>query len=803
MCSTQLKDESEVRLFFYSIKTIQKGEQLFFDYGDRRKDVIKENPWLQPPKKINFPGCCSGGSTKPVATPPPPQSKPKRNIVSTFIDLECEVDDDDDSISEDNEDQEGLEEDLNFISDIPLPPDEDPHPNPYLHNTTQCPIHGEWVQNDCSTCNTISWKTTISQKRSAHKEIRPPPRSSPPSTPIPPTPPNVRKRRNREKKESDARINAAIREGLERAEKNSKYCKLCDKKCYKEEYWQNHLKGKLHQSKVLAQKQNDPITPAPPKPITTKVVNETPLQPEPHQTVCVICNKCVSKRNLAKHRKSAQHQKNCSNYLNTPINNPPPPPPLPTNHHVGPANSNNTTTTTSDKEVKTSKNPPVQITCNYCNLTLLKNNWSKHKKSKSHKKKENDSLIEQPEPFTVEEEEGVLGDGKAGVHFTFECQVPLKYKIARKIIYQKATNSGKVNYMPKSFRPSIKAKHQEFFSSLVIGNEFGDDGLFNNSHCHGYIQTKNKVKFEAVQQYFTQVLKLPRLDDLARPKDVKKCIKYCTKDDEFAVVVGVDISYTSTRYKAYRYVLQRIRSNIKWTDPLPCKVAPFERATFENMVRDFSIREKDYSRMKAMEDFKLRPWQQMVTNLLSYDPNDRTIIWIFDRDGDTGKSMFAKYISHTNPRCLRVENVSMGDIAYAFNEELHKIVIFDLPRQKNLNLNFKYGILEQLKNGHIFSPKYHSTEKSFVNVHVVVLCNYLPEKKQLTLDRWMVLALTKQENSVHPIRVTPLKCFNDRQDCPNKNCLCQNSVLTIKTPDKVVQNNEIQPPNLYYSSNPE
>ena len=263
----------------------------------------------------------------------------------------------------------------------------------------------------------------------------------------------------------------------------------------------------------------------------------------------------------------------------------------------------------------------------------------------------------------------------------------MKYTIARKIIHQDATNSGKVNNTPKSFRPSIKAKHQEFFSSLVIGNEFGDDGLFNNSHCHGYIQTKNKVKFEAVQQYFTQVLKLPRLDDLARPKDVKKCIKYCTKDDEFAVVVGVDISYTSTRYKAYRYALQR--SNINWNDPLPCKVAAFERATFIDMVRDFSIRENVYSRIKAMEDFTLRPWQQMVTNLLSYDPDDRTVVWIFDRHGDTGKSMFAKYISHTNPRCLRVENVSMGDIAYAFNEQQHNIILFDLPRQKKHQLKLQ------------------------------------------------------------------------------------------------------------------
>ena len=356
----------------------------------------------------------------------------------------------------------------------------------------------------------------------------------------------------------------------------------------------------------------------------------------------------------------------------------------------------------------------------------------------------------------------------------------LQTPCARKIVDTNPTKCAKVNNTPNSYKPTIKDKHKEFITSLVIGNEFGDDGVLNHSHCHGYIKTKNKVKFAAVQQYFTEVLKLPRLDDLERPKDVQKAIRYCTKDDEFAVVVGVDIAYTSLHYKAYRY--SQFHNKVNWRDPVPSKVATCDRKLFCQMVEEFSQSEKEYSRMIAMKDLTLRPWQRAVYNLLNDPPDDRTVTWIFDRDGDTGKSVFAKYISSMNPKCLRVENVPMWDIALALDD--HNIIIFDLPRQKDVNINFKYAILEQLKNGHIFSPKYQSKEKIFGNVHVVVMCNYLPEKKQLTLDRWKVLALTKVPNSVFPVQITRLWCFNNTEDCPDKNCLCQNSVLTIRSPEK-------------------
>lgn len=34
------------RLYFVALRNIAPGEELSYDYGDRRKDVIKDNPWL-------------------------------------------------------------------------------------------------------------------------------------------------------------------------------------------------------------------------------------------------------------------------------------------------------------------------------------------------------------------------------------------------------------------------------------------------------------------------------------------------------------------------------------------------------------------------------------------------------------------------------------------------------------------------------------------------------------------------------------------------------------------------------------
>ena len=35
------------RVFFIASDNIKSGEELLFDYGERRKEVIEKNPWLK------------------------------------------------------------------------------------------------------------------------------------------------------------------------------------------------------------------------------------------------------------------------------------------------------------------------------------------------------------------------------------------------------------------------------------------------------------------------------------------------------------------------------------------------------------------------------------------------------------------------------------------------------------------------------------------------------------------------------------------------------------------------------------
>lgn len=64
---------------------------------------------------------------------------------------------------------------------------------------------------------------------------------------------------------------------------------------------------------------------------------------------------------------------------------------------------------------------------------------------------------------------------------------------------------------------------------------------------------------------------------------------------------------------------------------------------------------------------------------------------------------------------MRVPNVSTRDFAFAYNWE--NIVCFDYDRDTKEHIN--YGLLENLKNGALWSPKYvkiseKSTSKLFV-----------------------------------------------------------------------------------------
>ena len=39
--------DGEPRIVFIALKRIINGAELYYDYGERRKEIVRENPWLK------------------------------------------------------------------------------------------------------------------------------------------------------------------------------------------------------------------------------------------------------------------------------------------------------------------------------------------------------------------------------------------------------------------------------------------------------------------------------------------------------------------------------------------------------------------------------------------------------------------------------------------------------------------------------------------------------------------------------------------------------------------------------------
>lgn len=133
----------------------------------------------------------------------------------------------------------------------------------------------------------------------------------------------------------------------------------------------------------------------------------------------------------------------------------------------------------------------------------------------------------------------------------------------------------------------------------------------------------------------------------------------------------------------------------------------------------------------------LKPWQEKVIQNLQKD-NDRYIWWYWDEIGNIGKSALCKYM-FVNLKAEIFKNAKSGDIGYAVSDQ-PKICIFDFSRSQEDYVN--YGILEDLKNGFVFSSKYESKAKVFNSPSVIVFANFEPDCKKMSADRWKVFKIT-------------------------------------------------------------
>ena len=139
---------------------------------------------------------------------------------------------------------------------------------------------------------------------------------------------------------------------------------------------------------------------------------------------------------------------------------------------------------------------------------------------------------------------------------------------------------------------------------------------------------------------------------------------------------------------------------------------------------------------------KLYPWQQKIEELCKTEPDDRTIHWYYDTDGNIGKSAFIKYMVIKN-KVLYCGGGRYNDIMnLVFNQDMDSTntVMFDIPRAHESKIS--YASLECIKNGLVSNMKYETGVKTFNSPHLIIFANFPPDDtNKLSRDRWNISCL--------------------------------------------------------------
>ncbi len=147
---------------------------------------------------------------------------------------------------------------------------------------------------------------------------------------------------------------------------------------------------------------------------------------------------------------------------------------------------------------------------------------------------------------------------------------------------------------------------------------------------------------------------------------------------------------------------------------------------------------------------QLEIWQKEVVAILEQEPNDRDIHWLWEDDGEFGKSTFAKWIFHNMEGVMAIagksNDVKNGVLTYrTVNGRFPRIIIMDIPRSLLEKINF--GVIEEVKNMFFYSGKYEGGMLSGPSPHVLIFANEEPNYLKMSKDRWQVVNLRKDEKN--------------------------------------------------------
>jgi len=276
----------------------------------------------------------------------------------------------------------------------------------------------------------------------------------------------------------------------------------------------------------------------------------------------------------------------------------------------------------------------------------------------------------------------------------------------------------------------------------VYQMEQGEEGT---PHIQGYVEFTKRMTFAAVKLLF------PRAHLEARRGTREQARDYCMKL-EGQLSEPVEIGDFATD-QGKRTDLADACALVK--EHGPKRVAQEMPEVFAKFHRGLHALAAALEEPIADEGFVPRPWQQKVLDIVTAPADDRTIVWVKDTVGNSGKSRLAVHLQRNHGACQLSGRIA--DMAYMYEKE--PIVVIDVPRTQAENMDHLYAFAESLKNGVIVSTKYESRRKMFKPPHVIFFCNFSPDTEKWSADRLKLLDLQCPDTVAVPNLAIPPAAF--------------------------------------------